>query len=58
MPHLMGFVEEQAEVGKNNPEFLPAVAVFELSEQVARELVLSEAKEQTLPTEGKLFKHE
>lgn len=32
---LMGLVEEQAEVGENDPEFLPAIAVFELSEQVS-----------------------
>lgn len=37
---LMSFVEEQAEVCENHPEFLPAVAVFELSEQISRQLVL------------------
>lgn len=39
--YLVCFVEEQGEVGENHPEFLPAVAVFKLSEQISWELVLS-----------------
>ena len=38
----MGFVEEQAEIGEDHPEFLPAIAIFELSQQVSRKLVLKE----------------
>ena len=38
----MGFVEEQAEIGEDHPEFLPAAAVLELSQQVSRKLVLKE----------------
>lgn len=33
--YLVCFVEEQGEIGENHPEFLPAVAVFELSEQIS-----------------------
>ena len=29
-PHLVGLVEEQAEVGEDHPQLLPAVAVLEL----------------------------
>ena len=32
--NLVSLVEEQAEVGENHPEFLPAVAVLELSQEV------------------------
>ena len=32
--YLVGLVEEQAEVGENNPEFLPAIAVLELPQEV------------------------
>lgn len=32
---LVGLVEEQAEVGEDHPEFLPAVAVLELPQQVS-----------------------
>lgn len=39
--HLVCFVEEQAEVGENDPELLPAIAVLELPQQVPRELVLA-----------------
>lgn len=30
-PYLMCFVEEQAEIGEDHPELLPAITVFELS---------------------------
>lgn len=43
----MRFVEEQTEVGENDPEFLPAVAVLELPQQVSRELVLAQNKKKT-----------
>lgn len=36
----MSFVEEQAEVGENHPELLPAVAVLELPQEVTGQLVL------------------
>jgi len=36
----VSLVEEQAEVGEDHPEFLPAVAVLELPQQVTRQLVL------------------
>lgn len=39
-PHLVGLVEEQAEVGEDHPQLLPAVAVLELPQQVSRELIL------------------
>lgn len=32
---LVGLVKEQTEVGENNPEFLPTVAVLELPQEVA-----------------------
>ena len=38
--YLEGLVEVEAEVGKDDPELLPAVAVLELAQQVARQLVL------------------
>ena len=37
---LKGFVEEQAKVGEDDPQLLPAVAVLELAQQVAAQLVL------------------
>lgn len=40
MANLVSLVEEQAEVGKNNPEFLPPITVLELPQEVARQLVL------------------
>ncbi len=43
---LVSLVEEQAEVGENNPEFLPAVTVLELPQEVTWELVLHRWKEQ------------
>lgn len=33
--YLMSFIEEQAEVGKDHPELLPAIAVLELSQQIS-----------------------
>lgn len=43
----MSLVEEQAEVGENNPEFLPTIAVLEFPKEVTRELVLQRGVEQT-----------
>lgn len=40
VPYLVGFVEKHAEIGEYHPELLPAIAVFELSQKVSRELVL------------------
>lgn len=37
---LVGLVEEEAEVGEDDPELLPAVTVLELPQQVTRQLVL------------------
>lgn len=31
---LVSLIEEQAEVGENDPEFLPAIAVLKLPQQV------------------------
>lgn len=45
--HLVRFVEEQAEVGEDDPQFLPAVAVLELPQQVSGELVLAQNEEKT-----------
>jgi len=42
----VGLVEEQAEVGEDHPELLPAVTVLELPQQVTRQLVLEKEKEQ------------
>lgn len=36
----MSLVEEQAEVGEDHPELLPAVAVLELPQEVTGQLVL------------------
>lgn len=36
---MMRLVEEETEVGEDNPELLPAVGVLELSQQVAAQLV-------------------
>lgn len=38
--YLVGLVEEQTEVGEDHPQFLPAVTVLKLPQQVARQLVL------------------
>ena len=40
----MGLVEEQAEVGEDHPQLLPAVAVLELPQEVPRQLVLDGLK--------------
>lgn len=32
---LVGLVEEEAEVGEDDPQFLPAVTVLELTQQVS-----------------------
>ena len=32
--HLVGLVEEEAEVGEDHPQLLPAVAVLELPQEV------------------------
>lgn len=45
---LVSLVEEQAEVGENNPEFLPAITVLELPEEVTWELVLHRGKGQNV----------
>lgn len=42
---LMSLIEEQAEVGENDPEFLPTVTVLELPQEVTRELVLQRKEE-------------
>lgn len=39
--YLKRFVEEEAEIGENDPQFLPAIAVFEFAQQVTAQLVLS-----------------
>lgn len=43
----MRFVEEQAEVGEDDPQFLPAVAVLEFPQQVSGELVLAQNEKKT-----------
>lgn len=43
----MCLVEEQAEVGEDNPQFLPAIAVLELPQQIPRELVLAQKEKRT-----------
>ena len=40
MANLISFVEEEAEVGEDNPQLLPAVAVLELAQKIATQLVL------------------
>lgn len=45
--HLVRFVEEQTEIGEDDPQFLPAIAVLELPQQVSRELVLAQNKKKT-----------
>lgn len=32
---LVGLIEEQAQIGEDHPEFLPAITVLELPQQVA-----------------------
>lgn len=43
----MRFVEEQTEIGEDDPQFLPAIAVLKLPQQVSRELVLAQNKKKT-----------
>ncbi len=47
--YLEGFVEEEAEVGEDDPQLLPAVAVLELAQQVAAQLVLQKQNHQIKP---------
>jgi hypothetical protein len=44
LTNLVGFVEEEAEVGENHPQFLPTVAGLELSQQVPTQLILKQVK--------------
>lgn len=43
----MCLVEEQAEVSEDDPQFLPAIAVLELPQQIPRELVLAQKEKRT-----------
>lgn len=43
--NLMGLVEEKTEVGEDDPKFLPAIAVFELPQQIPRQLILNENRQ-------------
>lgn len=36
----MSLVEEQAEIGEDHPELLPAITVLELPQQISRQLIL------------------
>ena len=36
----MGFVEEQTEIGENDPQLLPAGATLELAQQISTQQVL------------------
>lgn len=45
--HLVCLVEEQAEVGEDDPQFLPAIAVLELPQQIPRELVLTQKEKRS-----------
>jgi hypothetical protein len=38
--YLESFVEKEAEVGEDDPEFLPAVAILEFPEDITAQLVL------------------
>ena len=38
--YLEGLVEEETEVGEDDPQLLPAIAVLELTQQVTTQLVL------------------
>jgi len=38
--YLIAFVEEETEVCKNDPQFLPATRVLELAQQKSTQLVL------------------
>jgi len=51
--YLIGFVEEEAEVGEDDPELLPAVAVLELAQQEAAQLVLKQPDQNHLFSGGR-----
>ena len=38
---MVCFVEKEAEIGEDDPELLPAIAIFELAKQIATQLVLN-----------------
>lgn len=40
----MGLVEEQAEVGENDPKLLPTVGVLELAQKITAQLILLRKK--------------
>ena len=40
LTYLEGLVEEETEVGEDDPQLLPSIAVLELTQQVATQLVL------------------
>ena len=42
MIYLVLFVEEETEVCEDDPQFLPAVAVLELTQQIAAQLILKQ----------------
>lgn len=52
----MGLIEEQAEVGEDHPELLPAVAVFELPQQVSRQLILQRRRKTMSSTQKGTFR--
>jgi len=51
--HLIAFVEEETEIGENDPQLLPSTRVLELPQQKSTQLVLHITAEQvskcTLP---------
>jgi len=48
MKYLVLFVEEQAEVCEDDPQFLPAVAVLKLAQQIATQLILTQFNSEQL----------
>ena len=40
MKYLILFVEEETEVCEDDPQFLPAIAVLELAQQISTQLIL------------------
>ena len=40
MKYLVLFIEEKTEVCKDDPQFLPAIAVLELAQQIPTQLIL------------------
>lgn len=46
--YLVCLIEEQTEVGEDHPQFLPAITVLKLPQQVARQLVLQRWRSQHL----------